>query len=124
MIATVAVSTSLAYSYSVAGTADAVPTLGLSGVVMGMIGFVAVVMPTLGIRCFFWFLLFVRRFSLPSLLLAAWFVGWDIYELHTQDPDSNTNYIAHVSGAATGALIGLVFRFWRRDYLSELRVAK
>ncbi len=121
MIATLAVSTSLAYSYSVAGSPDALPTLGLSGVVMGMIAFVATVVPTLGIRCFFWFLLFVRRFSIPSLFLAAWFVGWDIYELNVQDPQSNINHVSHVSGAATGALIGMVFRFWKRDYLSALK---
>jgi membrane associated rhomboid family serine protease len=121
MIATLAVSTSLAYSYSVAGSADALPTLGLSGVVMGMIAFVATVLPTLGIRCFFWFLLFVRRFSIPSLFLAAWYVGWDIYELNSRDADQTVNYVAHVSGAATGALVGLFFRFFRTDYLRELR---
>lgn len=121
MMGVLTVSTSLAYSYSVAGSADALPTLGLSGVVMGMIAFVAVVLPTLGIRCFFWFLLFVRRFSIPALFLAAWYVGWDLYELNARDPASNTNYVAHVSGAATGAVIGLLFRFLKRDYVNVIR---
>jgi membrane associated rhomboid family serine protease len=120
MIVALAVSTSLAYTWSVAGADDALPTLGLSGVVMGMIGFVSVVAPALGIRCFFWFLLFVRTFSVPALLLAAWYIGWDIYELNVRDEDSNVNYIAHVSGAAAGALVGGLFRFLRRDYLRDI----
>lgn len=120
MIIALAVSTSLAYTWSVAGTDDALPTLGLSGVVMGMIGFVSVVLPTLGIRCFFWFLLFVRTFSVPALLLAAWYIGWDLYELNARDEDSNVNYVAHVSGAAAGALVGLFFRLLKRDYLRDL----
>lgn len=120
MIVTLAVSTSLAYTYSVGGSRDALPTLGLSGVVMGMIDFVAAVVPTLGIRCFFWFLLFVRAFSLPALLLAAWYVGWDVYDLNTRSDESNINYVAHVGGAATGAVIGLVFRFIKRDYLKSI----
>lgn len=120
MIVTLAISTSLAYTYSVAGSSDALPTLGLSGVVMGMIGFVAAVVPTLGIRCFYWFLLFVRTFSLPALLLAAWYVGWDVYDLNTRGDESSINYVAHVGGAATGALIGVIFRFMRRDYLKSI----
>jgi len=121
LIATLAVSTSLAYSYSVADADTALPTLGLSGVVMGMIAFVAAAAPTIGIRCFFWFLIYVRRFTIPSLLLAAWYIGWDIYDLTVRDPESNINYVAHVSGAATGALAGLVFRLVRRDYLEIIR---
>jgi membrane associated rhomboid family serine protease len=47
-----AVGTHLAYSYSVSGLKSAVPTVGLSGVVMAMMAFLATVMPTLRIRWF------------------------------------------------------------------------
>lgn len=108
-----AVGTQLAYSFSLFGVADALPTLGLSGVVMGMIGLFAYLMPTVKIRCFMWFIIFVRILRVPAWILAAWYIGWDIYDLNHADNQSNINFVAHVSGAGIGFLLGLLF-FRRR----------
>lgn len=108
-----AIGTHLSYSLSLLNVPDALPTLGLSGVVMGMIGLFAYLMPMVKIRCIWWFLIFFRTVAVPAWILAAWYVGWDIYNLNHSDDQSNVNFVAHVSGAAIGFLIGVIF-FRRR----------
>ncbi|MBL1275975.1 MAG: rhomboid family intramembrane serine protease [Ectothiorhodospiraceae bacterium] len=104
-----AIGTHFAYSFSLFGVADAIPTLGLSGVVMGMMGMFAYLMPTVKIRCFWWFIIFVRIFRIPAWLLAGWYIGWDIYNLNHSDSQSNINFVAHISGAGIGFFMGLIF---------------
>ena len=111
------VGTSIAYSYSMLGVEDALPTIGLSGVVMASVAAMAVMRPTAKIRCFFWFFIFYRIFRIPALLLAVWFIGWDIYEMNLYGNDSYINYVAHVSGAGIGIIFGTVFLIFRRDYI-------
>lgn len=121
IILAMSVTTGLAYSYSVAGTVSAaIPTIGLSGVVMGMMAMLAVMVPMLRIRCFFWFVVFFRRFSVPALLLAAGYVGLDIVSLMQDDGSAGINFVAHVSGAATGALLGGVYWLVRPKFISNL----
>ena len=113
------VGTSVAYSYSMLGVEDALPTIGLSGVVMASVAAMAVMRPTAKIRCFFWFFVFYKIFRIPALLLAVWFIGWDIYEMNLYGNDSYINYVAHVSGAGIGIVFGAVFLVFRRDYIRE-----
>ena len=70
-----AIGTSLAYSVSSLGLNSGLPTLGLSGVVMGMIGLFVYLFPKIKIRCFFWFLFIFKTFGIPAWILAVWFVG-------------------------------------------------
>lgn len=112
--------THVAYAYSVRDLELALPTIGLSGVVMAMMGFLATIKPGLHIRCFFWFLLFVRRFSVPSLAIAALYIVENVYDYTHLDVDSNINYMAHISGAAIGVVVGLTYRLRNRAYLDEL----
>jgi membrane associated rhomboid family serine protease len=116
-----AVVTSLAYSHSVAA-ADALPAVGLSGVAMGMMALLTTMLPKARIWCFFWFLLFVRRFTLPVLVIAAWQIGWNLYELNHHDAASHINYIAHVSGAATGVALGIAYRLFASQRLETLEM--
>jgi membrane associated rhomboid family serine protease len=116
----IALAAGFAYRYSVGASVDALPSVGLSGVVMGMLALITVLMPRANVRCFFWFLLFVRRFRVPLLLLAAWYVGWDIYSHYASGGRSNTNYVAHIGGAAAGLCLGLLFRAVHRDRMRAL----
>lgn len=111
------VGTSIAYSYSMLGVEDALPTIGLSGVVMASVAALAVMRPTAKIRCFFWFFVFYKIFRIPALLLAVWYIGWDIFEMNLYGNDSYINYVAHVSGAGIGIIFGTVFLIFRRDYI-------
>ncbi|TDR45001.1 membrane associated rhomboid family serine protease [Tahibacter aquaticus] len=115
-----AVTCSLAYSYSVGSAEGALPTVGLSGVVMGMLALITTLMPTARVRCLFWFLIFLRRFSLPLIVIALWYVGWDLYDHYASAGRSTINYVAHISGAATGAVLGLLFRLVHADRMRVL----
>jgi membrane associated rhomboid family serine protease len=115
-----AVGSDYAYAYSVRDEEVMLPTIGLSGVVMAMMAFLATIKPMLNIRCFFWFLLFIRKFSVPALALAALYIGENIYDYAHRDPNSNVNYMAHISGAAIGAGMGLLYRWRKAEYLNSL----
>lgn len=101
---------------------DPTPTLGLSGVVMGMLGLFVYFLPRAKIRFAFWFLLSAGTFAAPAWLVATWYVGWDLlYQLSYGR--SAVNYVAHLAGAAFGLGIGLaVFRskrHWARELVEE-----
>ncbi len=115
------VGTSIAYSLAMAGVAGALPTVGLSGVVMAALAALGVMLPSIRIRCIFWFFIIFRILRVPALLLAAWYVGWDIYELNRNDESSYINYVAHVSGAAIGALFGLYYLLFKSKLLQQIK---
>jgi len=114
------ITTSLAYSLSSLGDVNAVPTIGLSGIVMGMVAMLGVMLPRVNIKCFFWFILIFRVFRIPALFLAVWYVGWDFYDMK-HERGSNVNYVAHVSGALTGTLIALFYVTSRKSFIKQLR---
>jgi membrane associated rhomboid family serine protease len=116
-----AIGTHLAYGYSMRGVEIAVPTVGLSGVVMAMMAFLATVLPALRIRCVFWFFfVFVRIFRVPALAIAALYIVENVFDYLQRDPGSNINYVAHISGAAIGVSMGLIYRLTHHTFLREL----
>jgi membrane associated rhomboid family serine protease len=119
-IVTAAIGTHLAYSYSMVGVAGAQPTVGLSGVVMAMMAFLATISPRLRIRCVFWFVVIVRVFRVPALAIAALYIAENVFDYANRDPESNINYVAHISGAAIGVLLGVIYRFTHREFLREV----
>lgn len=117
-----AIGTHATYSLATAIQPDALPTLGLSGVIMGIIALFTYFLPRARIRCFLWLVVIFRRFAVPAWLLAVWFIGWDVYSQMTGGA-GNTNLIAHLSGAALGLLLGVtVFRakrHWARELIDD-----
>lgn len=116
---TLAVGTHLSYSLAMMNVNEALPTLGLSGVVMGMIGVFVYLMPKMNIRCFFWFFVIFRIVKVPAWILAAWYVSWDIYALYFAEDQSAINFIAHVSGATIGFGLGLIFLVERKAEIEK-----
>ena len=121
MIFAFAIGTHFFYSLSQVMATSPVPTIGLSGVVMGVIGLFAYLAPTARIRCVLWLLVFWRVLRVPAWVLALWYVGWDVYNLTHNDGSSHVNFVAHVSGAALGYLSGVVFfrksKEWANSHL-------
>lgn len=103
------VGVSISYTMSELSNVDALPTLGLSGVVMGMIGLFAYLMPTVRIRCILFFVFIFRTVVIPAWILAGVFVGWDIYQINFGDSNTGVNLVAHISGAIIGFLFGVLF---------------
>ncbi len=119
-IALTTLGTSIAYSLAMAGVDGALPTVGLSGVVMAAVAALGIMLPSIRIRCIFWFFVIFRIFRVPALLLALWYVGWDIYEMNRNDQTSYINYVAHVSGAAIGAMFGAYYLLFKSRMLKEI----
>lgn len=101
--------TSIAYSLAMISVEDPLPTVGLSGIVMGMIAMLAYFMPTAKIRCFYWFIVKIGTVAISAWILALVYVGLDVFTLMTQDEMGGINLIAHVSGAVIGVLMGVIF---------------
>jgi len=100
------VTTMISYSVSVFLGGDSLPALGLSGVVMAMMGLYAALMPKKKIRLFVWLLTYIRNWYVPAWVLVAWYIGLDFIDLILGTGNASINLIAHVSGGVTGFLIG------------------
>lgn len=119
IFASLAIGTHLSYSLAMVNINEALPTMGLSGVVMGMIGVFVFLMPKVNIRCFLWFFIIFRVVTIPAWLLAAWYVSWDIYALYFSEAQSAINFIAHISGATIGFGLGIIFLVERKGEIQE-----
>ena len=108
--------TNVAYSLAMLSVDDPLPTVGLSGVVMGMIALLAFFMPTAKVRCFYWVLIKIGTVAVSAWVLALIYIGVDVYTLMTQEEMGGINLVAHVSGAVIGLVLGAVFfRRHRRE---------
>lgn len=98
----------ITYGYLTRQSGAALPSIGLSGAIMGLIAFITVLRPRMRVH-FMTFLLAVWRPALPVWVLASGFVGWDLLQQlfgNTQD----VNYVAHLGGVALGTLAALAYR--------------
>ena len=120
VIVAMAFGTNIFYSLAMLKVAEPLPTVGLSGIVMGMMTMLAYFMPTAKIRCFYWFLIKIGTFTVSAWILALFFVGFDIYNLMNQEEMGTVNLVAHVSGAMIGlAFASIFFRGQRRKLVFE-----
>jgi membrane associated rhomboid family serine protease len=109
VIAAMAFGTNIAYSLAMISVENPLPTVGLSGVVMGMIAMLTYFLPTAKIRCFYWFIIKIGTVAVSAWLLALFFIGVDVYTLLSQDEMGGINLVAHVSGAFLGFALGFTF---------------
>ncbi len=96
-------------SIAAAATAQHYWTLGLSGVVMGMMGLFAYLLPRGKIKCYYFFIIIFGSVAIPGWILTAWYLGGDIVTLLTNDDYGRVNVLAHVMGGIGGYLFGLLF---------------
>ena len=110
--------TQITYSLYSLAVGEYVPTLGLSGIVMGVIGLTAYMMPRARIRTFVWVVTHAKNYYIPAWILAAWYIGWDILDLFNYGSNSGINLISHVSGGIGGYLIGY---YYLKDHKIEIK---
>ncbi len=109
----------IGYSIStLVGGIQALPTLGLSGVVMGMIGLSAYLMPKARIRVFWWYIIFWKTFYVPAWILAVIYIGLDVWVMISATDYHGINVVAHVAGGVAGYAYGF---FWLKARREETR---
>jgi len=118
-ILSIAFITSIFYSLATSLGNQALPTLGLSGVVMSVIGLSAYLMPKVRIKVFIWFITFFKTIYIPAWILAVWYIGWDSWDMLSGDGSSGVNLVAHVSGGVGGYLLGIFLLKDRREDISD-----
>jgi membrane associated rhomboid family serine protease len=119
LLAALATGTHVAYSLASLGDPQALPTLGLSGVVMGVMALLTYFVPRAGIRCILWLGVFWKRFSVPAWLFFLVYIGWDFHAQIT-GTGGGTNLVAHLSGAMIGLLLGITLFRRKRHWAREL----
>ena len=108
------VTTALAYENGLLGASGgALPTIGLSGVVMGVMGFCMTVYPFKKIKVFYWFYILAGSLKLPILFVVGFYVVSDLYGLKYLTGENNVNYVSHVAGAFTGISFGVLYLIYQ-----------
>jgi membrane associated rhomboid family serine protease len=97
--------TNLAYA---ASAREAIPTLGLSGVVWGYMGMFLFKYPKDDIDCFVWYLWIFKTIEVPAFLFILAYLAFDVAAFRHAD-QVTVNYVAHFSGFVAGALYKLAF---------------
>jgi len=94
------------------------PTLGFSGVVMGLIGLSAYLMPKARIRVFWWYIVMWKILYVPAWVMAIMYIGVDAWTMFNASDYGNINLLAHVSGGCAGYLYGY---FWLGERRAEIQ---
>ena len=97
--------TNLAYA---ASAKDAIPTVGLSGVVWGYMGMFLFRYPKDNIDCFVWYLWVLKTIEVPTFLFILAFLAFDVAAFRNTEA-AHVNYVAHFSGFVAGAVFKLAF---------------
>ncbi len=97
---------------------EPLPTLGFSGVVMGMIGLAAYLMPRARIRVFFWLVIW-KTYFVPAWLLAVVYIGLDAWTMFSADSFGGINLAAHVAGGVSGYVFGMLLLNERKQETSD-----
>jgi membrane associated rhomboid family serine protease len=111
----------ICYSISVLiGFTESVPILGFSGVVTGMIGLSAFLMPKVRIRVFLWYIFAWKILYVRAWILAVFFIGSDLWIMATVDDYWNMGgLVFHVAGGFTGYFYGYFRLKDRREEIKD-----
>ena len=96
-------------SLAAAATGEHYWTLGLSGVVMGMMGLFAFLLPKGRIKCYYFIIIIFGSIAIPGWMLAIWYIGGDVIALLANEDQGMVNVMAHVMGGLGGYLFGVAF---------------
>lgn len=108
---TCCISTGLAYQQGILGADQGlIPTIGLSGVVAGIMAFCLVVYPLKKVNVFYWLLIILGTIKVPLAVVVTFYILSDLYGLAFLLEDSNVDYVSHVAGSLTGLCGGILYK--------------
>jgi membrane associated rhomboid family serine protease len=95
--------------------ASAVPMVGASGAIAGILGAYLVLYPRVRVNILFIIIIFIRVIALPAWMILLWWIGLQVLmglpELSSVRPDvsSGVAVFAHIGGFATGVVLIKLF---------------
>jgi membrane associated rhomboid family serine protease len=96
--------------------ASPVPTVGASGAISGVLGAYLLLYPRVRVRMLFFFLLFIRIFSVPAWMVLLWWFFWQVIaglpDLMQLRPEVSGGVAvwAHIGGFVAGVVLVKLFR--------------
>jgi membrane associated rhomboid family serine protease len=110
----------LGFAYANPG---AIPLVGASGAIAGLMGLYAAIYGLRKIKVFYHFFVYFGYAKLPALVLLPVWIGKEFIFEFWLDQDSNVAYMAHAAGLFAGAALGMILRtlpgLVNRDALNE-----
>ena len=109
--------------HSASNLSSAVPLIGASGAISGVMAMYLVVFGLKKIQFFYWLYFFVGYFRAPALVLLPLYIALELFQYVSQS-ESQIAFLAHVGGFLTGGLLMLIYRQLRplainQDYLDH-----
>ncbi len=90
--------------FIVANPAQAMPLVGASGAIAGLMGMLAVVYGMQRIRFFYFVGVYFDYVKAPALVLLPLWLGYELYQYIAADERDPVAYSAHIGGLVVGAL--------------------
>ncbi len=109
-----------ALSQSYVNLQSPIPMIGASGAVSGVLGGYLLLFPKAKIRVFFWFLIFIKIFNVPSLIVLGGWLLIQFFSFDLNSSDSNIAYAAHIGGFISGMIFIKIFKKKGYNNLSKL----
>ncbi|MES9858253.1 MAG: rhomboid family intramembrane serine protease [Sedimenticola sp.] len=85
-----------------------VPGIGASGAISGLMGMYAVLYGLRKIRFFYSIGIYFDYIRLPAIILLPMWIGNELVQIILYSDVSNINYLAHLGGLVTGAIIAFI----------------
>ena len=92
---------------------DALPSIGASGCVMGVLGAYWYLYPWSTVCVFYWFIVLVGTFHIAAFWIIGFYLAQDLVRGFLSGPSSGVAYFAHIGGGVSGALMCLLLRMPR-----------
>ncbi len=93
---------------------SAIPTVGASGAISGVLGGYIVLFPHVRIRTLFFIIIIIKIIRVPAILfLGVWFVTQYMGLTHSGEAGSGVAFGAHIGGFVAGAAMIVLMRGWR-----------
>lgn len=102
---------------------SAVPLVGASGAIAGLMGMYAVLFGRRRISFFYYVLIYFDYVKAPAILLLGLWLGFELIQYFWLSPDSSVAYMAHVGGLLSGAVIALLLKLLPRAVDEEYLAA-
>jgi len=83
---------------------SAVPLVGASGAISGVMAMYLMIFRLKKIEFFYWIFFFVGYFRAPALVILPFYIGKEIYSFYSAT-DSNVAFLAHTGGFVAGAVL-------------------